>query len=314
MLKVRPFQKGVDEHIYVKVFNAAFSDYDDMRGVTLEEARTLANAPSFNLDGLLFGEWDGQTAGIVQALVDKHREEKKGFVQNLAVLPEYRGRGIARELLKTAIAVLKDRGMKVASAWAQTDRLVCTHLYETLGFKRVRTSSLMKRILVDCPRETDEDEPASLREAQLADEEEIALITRLDNEAFKEHFNYRPITVEETKYLRLGSPFWKSQKAWFATVDSQAVGYVVTGIDERLNREKNARHGWVLDIGVLKPNRRRDVGTTLMLRAMSYLKTQGMEDALLYVDDQNPTHAMKLYEKVGFQTYHKSASYELQLV
>jgi ribosomal protein S18 acetylase RimI-like enzyme len=172
----------------------------------------------------------------------------------------------------------------------------------------------MKRILVDCPRETDGDKPASLREAKLTDEEEIALITRLDNEAFKEHFNYRPITVEETKYLRLGSPFWKSQKAWFATVDNQTVGYAVTGIDERLNREKNTRHGWVLDIGVLKPYRRRDVGTTLMLRAMTYLKTQGMEDALLYVDDQNPTHAMKLYEKVGFQTYHKSISYEIQLV
>ena len=227
MLKVRPFQKGVDEHIYVKVFNASFSDYDDMRGVTLEEARTLANAPSFNLDGLLFGEWDEQTAGMVQAHVDKNREEKKGFVQNLAVLPEYRGRGIGRELLKTAVAVLKDRGMKVASAWAQTDRLVCTHLYETLGFRRVRTSSLMKRVLVDFSRETDEDEPAGLREARLSDEEEIALITRLDNEAFREHFNHRPVTIEETKYMLQESPFWKSQKAWFATVNNQTVGYVV---------------------------------------------------------------------------------------
>jgi mycothiol synthase len=285
-----------------------------MRALTLEEARTLANAPSFNLDGLLFGEWDGQTVGMVLAHVDKNREEKKGFVQNLAVLPEYRGRGIARELLKTAVAVLKEKGMIVASAWAQTDRLVCTHLYETFGFKRVRTSSLMKRILVDYLLEAGEDEPANLREAQLEDEEEIALIARLENEAFREHFNYRPMTVEETRYLLRGSPFWKSQKAWFVTLDDQTVGYVVVGIDERLNREKKARHGWILDIGVLKPYRQRDVGTTLMLRAMSYLKTQGMEDTLLYVDDQNPTHAMKLYEKVGFQVYHKSASYELQLV
>jgi mycothiol synthase len=312
MLKIRPFQKGEDEHVYVEVFNAAFSDYDDMRAITLEEARTLANAPSFNLDGLLFAEWDGQTVGMVLAHVDKNREEKKGFVQNLAVLPEYRGRGIAGELLKTAVAVLKEKGMTVASAWAQTDRLVCKHLYETFGFKRVRTSSLMKRILVDNSPEPDE--AAHLREAELGDEEEIALITRLENEAFKEHFNFRPVTVEETRYLLRGSPFWKSQKAWFATLDNRAVGYVVAGIDERLNREKKARHGWILDIGVLKPYRQRDIGTTLMLRAMSHLKTQGMEDALLYVDDENPTHAMRLYEKVGFQIYHKSASYELQLV
>ncbi len=314
MLKIRPFRKDVDEQEYVKVFNAAFSDYDDMRGVTLEEAKTVANAPIYILDGLLFGEWDGQTAGMVQAQVDKYREDRKGFIQNLAVLPEYRRRGIAKELVKTAIAILREKGMKVAAAWAQTDRLVCTHIYETFGFERVRTSSRMKRILADCPLDTEKNASTNLREARLTDDEEISLITRLENEAFKEHFNYRPVTIEETRYLLFGSPFWKNQKAWFATIDDQPVGYVVTGVDERLNREKNARHGWILDIGVLKQYRRRDVGTTLMLQAMSHLKTQGMEDALLYVDDQNPTQAMRLYEKVGFQVYNKSASYELQLV
>ena len=313
MLKTRPFRKGVDEEFYVRIFNAAFSDYYDMRSVTLEEVRTIANAPSFNLDGLLFGEWDGQVAGMVQAQVDKQREEKKGFIGHLSVLPEFRRKGIARELLKTAIAVLREDGMKIASAWAHTDRLVCTHLYESFGFKRVRTSSLMKRSLNDSSI-MEEKEPTNLREARLTEDEEIALINRLDNEAFKEHFNHRPMTVEETRYSLLKSPFWQHQKVWFAMLEKQPIGYVVAGVDERLNQEKSAKHGWILNIGVLKPYRQRDVGTSLMFRAMSYLKAQGMEDALLYVDDQNPTHAIKLYEKVGFQIHHKSTSYELLLV
>jgi mycothiol synthase len=313
LLKVRRFRKGLDEELYVRIFNAAFSDYDDMRSVTVEEAKTIANAPSFNLDGLMFGEWNGQTAGMVQAHVDKHREEKKGFIQNLSVLPEFRHRGIGRDLLKTAITVLKENGMKIAAAWAQTDRLACTHLYDSFGFKHVRTSSLMKRNLVNHSQETEENEQVNLREARLKEDEEIALIMRLDNEAFKEHFNYRPMTLDETKYMLLESPFWQHQKVWFAMLNDQPVGYVVGGIDEKLNREKNAKHGWILNIGVLKPHRRKDLGTTLMLQAMSHLKAQGMEDALLYVDDQNPTHAMKLYEKIGFQIHHKSASYELQL-
>lgn len=312
-MKIRPFRKGVDEEFYVRIFNAAFSDYDDMRSVTLEEVRTIADAPSFNLDGLLFGEWDGQVAGMVQAQVEKQREEKKGFIGKLSVLPEFRRKRIARELLKTAIAVLREDGMKIASTWAQTDRLVCTYLYESFGFKRVRTSSLMKRSLDDSSI-MEEKEPTNLREAQLTEYEEIALINRLDNEAFKEHFNYRPVTVEETRCLLLKSPFWQHQKVWFAMHEKQPIGYVVAGVDERLNREKSAKHGWILNIGVLKPYRQRDVGTSLMLRAMSHLKAQGMEDALLYVDDQNPTHAIKLYEKVGFQIYHKSNSYELVLV
>lgn len=313
MLRVRPFRKGLDEKLYVRIFNAAFSDYDDMRSVTLEEVKTIANAPSFNLDGLMFGEWNGRTAGMVQAHVDVQREEKKGFIQNLSVLPDFRHRGIGRQLLNTAITVLKQNGMKTAAAWAQTDRLACTHLYSSFGFKRVRTSSLMKRNLLNHSRETEENEQVNLREARLKEDEEVALIMSLDNEAFREHFNYRPMTLEETKYMLFQSPFWQRQKVWFAMLNDQPVGYVVAGIDERLNREKNAKHGWILNIGVLKPHRQKDVGTALMLRGMSYLEAQGMEDALLYVDDQNPTHAIKLYEKVGFQIHHKSASYELQL-
>lgn len=153
----------------------------------------------------------------------------------------------------------------------------------------------------------------SLREARLEDDQDIALVNMLDNESFKEHFNHRPVTIEETKYMLLEMPWWKLQKAWFAVLERKPVGYVVTGIDVGLNREKNVKYGWVLDIGVLKSYRRQKIGATLILRAMQYLKTQGMDKALLYVDDQNPTHATKLYEKVGFRVYHKSAIYELQL-
>jgi len=68
-----------------------------------------------------------------------------------------------------------------------------------------------------------------------------------------------------------------------------------------------------LDIGVLKPNRRKGIGTALMLEAMRVLKAQETEDALLYVDDMNPTNAIKLYEKLGFKTMRKNVIYQLPL-
>jgi mycothiol synthase len=313
LLKIRPFRKGIDEEVYVKIFSVAFSDYDDMRSVTLQEVKTLENAPSYNLEGLLIAEWNGRPAGMVQALVDKFREEKKGFIQSLAVLPEFRRKEIAKRLVSEAISSLKMRGMKTVGAWAQTDRLACVHIYESSGFKCVRTSSLMKGSLNEIPN-VEVNNGISLREAQLEDDQDLALVNMLDNESFKEHFNHRPVTIEETRYMLLEMPWWKHQKAWFAILKKQPIGYVVTGIDVGLNREKNVKYGWVLDIGVLKPYRRQKIGATLILRAMQYLKTQGMEEALLYVDDQNPTHAIRLYEKVGFKVYHKSAIYELQLV
>ena len=313
MLTIRPFRKGFDEEIYVRIFNASFSDYDDIRSVTLQEARTLEDAPSYNLDGLLIAEWNGKAVGMVQAFVDKFREEKKGFIQSLAVLPEFRHRGIARKLVSKAIARFKERGMEVASAWAQTDRIACVHLYESFGFVCVRATSLMKGSLADIQSDMEETESTSLREARIREDEDIALINKLDNEAFREHFNYRPGTVEEKRYMLLEMPWYQHKKAWFTVIDNKPVGYVVAGIDVGLNKEKRVRCGWVLDIGVLKPYRRRGVGSTLMLQAMRYLKSKRMVNALLYVDDQNPTCAIKLYEKVGFEVYHKSGVYELLL-
>jgi ribosomal protein S18 acetylase RimI-like enzyme len=65
-----------------------------------------------------------------------------------------------------------------------------------------------------------------------------------------------------------------------------------------------------MDIGVLKPYRRKGIGTRLMLQGMETLKAKGMTTAMLGVDDWNVTKAMKLYEKVGFNVTKKDFTYE----
>jgi ribosomal protein S18 acetylase RimI-like enzyme len=202
--------------------------------------------------------------------------------------------------------------MVSAGTWAQTDRPVCTYIYESSGFKLVRTTSLMKANLLE-PQETEINQAVSVRESKMT-EDDIVLINRLDNEAFKEHFNHRPLTVEETEYMLTKMPWYGRQRAWFASLQNQAVGYIVAGIDEGLNREKHVRYGWINDIGVLKPYRRQRIGAALMHTAMRHLRSQGMFNALLYVDDQNITGAAKLYEAVGFKLFHANTVYERSLV
>ena len=313
MLKIRPFKKGFDEEVFISIFNAAFGDYDDIRSMTLEEMKKMEEAPSFNADGMFIAEWNGETAGMINAYIDKLREEEKGFIQWLGVLPKFRGKGIAKKLVEKALESLKQRGMKVAETWAQTDREGCIHIFESFGFKQERVTSMMKSNLDFIPSNIGENKEISIREARLRDDSEIALINRLDNEVFKEHFNYRPKPIEETRYVLLEIPWFNKQTAFFAVLENQPVGFVAVGIDEGLNSEKNVRYGWILDIGVLKPNRQKGIGTRLMLEAMRLLKTQEMEDALLYVDDMNPTNAIKLYEKLGFKIMRKNIVYQLPL-
>jgi len=312
LLKIRPFKQGFDEEVFVSIFNSAFRDYDDIRSMTTKEMEKMEESPTFSVEGIFIAEWDGETAGMINAYVDKLGEERKGFLQWLGVLPRFRGKGIARKLVEKALESLKQRRMKIAETWAQTDREACVHIFESFGFKKVRTTSMMKRSLENIPCNIGENMRTTVRDMQVNDEEEIKLLNGLDNETFKEHFNFRPRTIEETRCALFEMPWFKQQKWFFAVLD-QSIGYAGVGIDEGLNKEKNAKWGWILDIGVLKPYRRNGIGTRLLLHSMQLLKSFEMEDALLYVDDMNPTNAIKLYEKLGFKALRKNVVYQLSL-
>jgi ribosomal protein S18 acetylase RimI-like enzyme len=105
-------------------------------------------------------------------------------------------------------------------------------------------------------------------------------------------------------------PFLKMQGWFFAILNGKHVGYVGMGIDESYNRKKNARCGWVLEIGVLKPYGRMGIGTKLMLHGMNQLKSNGMTLVMLGADDLNVTQATRLYEKLGFKVARKEMAYK----
>jgi len=96
LLKIRLFKKGFDEEAFVSIFNACFGDYHDIRRMTLEEMKKIEESPEFSTDGMMIAEWNDEIAGMINAYVDTHREEKKGFIQWLAVLPKFRKKGIAK--------------------------------------------------------------------------------------------------------------------------------------------------------------------------------------------------------------------------
>ncbi|MEM3699538.1 MAG: hypothetical protein QXL57_01545 [Candidatus Bathyarchaeia archaeon] len=79
MFKIRTFKKDFDEELFVNIFNACFGDYDDIRAMTIKEMRKMEEAPTFSGEGIFIAEWDGETAGMISATVDKLREERKRF-------------------------------------------------------------------------------------------------------------------------------------------------------------------------------------------------------------------------------------------
>ncbi len=94
----------------------------------------LAEEKSF----LLVARSDGKPVGFVQGSVPKFPlevSEPAGTIDNLYVLPEFRGRGIGKKLMAEGLKTLKTRGVKAVRLSVLKENRVAIKLYEKLGFK-----------------------------------------------------------------------------------------------------------------------------------------------------------------------------------
>jgi len=308
MLKFRRFVEGEDEEVWIKIQNEAYREYDDFRPDTIQDMEIWKKNPNFDSTGMFIAELDERLVGAVNAHIDRNRKEKEGFLRALGVIPEFRKRGVGRRLVERAIESLKERGMESVQAWTRGDKVACKALLERVGFKLIRVFSTMRRDLESVPYNIGEHKKVKMRKME-TDTEDIKLLNWLNNETFKEHFNFRPHTVEETKFWITNKPWCDILKYFFSYLDDTPVGYVGAGIDSKFIKYKGIKRGWILDIGVLKLKRNKGIGTALMQRGMEVLKSKEMTDVELGVDDSNPTKAIELYKKVGFKVVHKDLTY-----
>jgi ribosomal protein S18 acetylase RimI-like enzyme len=314
-LKIRRFILGKDEDDWVKVRNTVYSGNPSFGQETVDEFRIFEKSPEFDSEGRFIVELDGNPVGLVYAHVDKFRKEKKGFVEMLGVIPEFRGKGIEEKLAETAMKELKKRGMQVIQSWVWknmefNNREEAVPNWKNLGFKLVRVGSTMTKELSEIKSNVGENTEVVLEPLRKSADEDLEMLNQLSNESFKEHFNYRPTPLESTVFFVRDDSSWQTQGWFFALLEGEHVGYVGAGISEMDNRAKNTKHGWILSIGVLKPYRNTGIGTRLILHGLNFLKANGMTTAMLGVDDSNVTKAKHLYEKVGFKATWKQLIYE----
>jgi len=316
-VKIRRFVMGKDEPIWVKLINAAYYRHPTHALETAEDYRKFEKDPEWDPKGKFVVEVGSSPVGFVSAHVDKLRKDKKGFIWT-GILPEFRGRGIEEELAETSVRELKRRGMKIAQTVVEKEG-EDPRVWERLGFKLVRVGSIMTKRLDDVKSDLGENTEVALEPLRKDSDDDLKLLNSLTNESFREHFNWRPVPLESTVYLVRKDFSWKMQGWFFALLDGKHVGYVGALVGELDNRAVNAKRGWVLprgwilSIGVLKPYRTRGIGTKLILHGMNFLKTQGVAEIVLGVDDSNVTKAKQLYEKVGFREVWKQKVYEKRL-
>jgi len=129
-----------------RVLDESFRDTPDYQPTSYETYRErLAALPGIDWDEWFVGEVDGAVVAVLQS-ARPDAEQDEGWVKNLGVSKEFRGRGLGRLLLKTAFHTYARKGRRAAGLGVDmTNPTGAYRLYESVGMSPVYESDVYER-------------------------------------------------------------------------------------------------------------------------------------------------------------------------
>jgi mycothiol synthase len=93
----------------------------------------------------------------------------------------------------------------------------------------------------------------------------------------------------------------------------QVAGMVLNYFDARENREYRRNGSYTETICVRHPWRRRGLARALLAQSFRVLQEQGLTEAALSADAENPSGALRLYTSTGFIVEKQTAIYRKRI-
>jgi mycothiol synthase len=175
------------------------------------------------------------------------------------------------------------------------------------GYRLRQSAYTMQIALGDGPLEQPSVEAGiTLRAYRRGDEETVRLAL---NECFADdpfHHDATPSSFSEFHLRRRGFDPELWRLAW---AGDELAGFVLAYPDSPGETDL----GWVGVLGVREPWRRRGLGETLLRSAFCELHARGLRRIGLGVDTENPTGALRLYERVGMHPVRRGDNWVLDL-
>ncbi len=253
---------------------------------------------------------DGQVAGYAHLDPTDPVEGPSG---ELVIHPDFRRHHLGLELVQALAQQANGRQLRL---WAHGDLPGASRLAGAAGFTRVRALWQMRRSLqaqLDRPQLAD---GISVRTFRVGEDEDEW--TALNRRAFATHPEQGAWTRADLD-LREQEPWFNPEGFFLAEREGRLVGFHWTKIHGRdgggagetgqggqpgTAGGPDAQHphqaiGEVYVVGVDPGERGTGLGRALTLVGLRYLRSRGLFEAMLYVDESN-TPAIRLYESLGF--------------
>ena len=281
-----------------------------------DSLRSDWTVPGIDIEGnhLLAFAGDGRLAGLLSLHA---RPPYTDLVAVVPIHPDFEGRGLGRMLLRLseerATSLVSrapaDAGPSFLRQWTGKNSDSAIELLSSSGYTPARA---LFKMSMDLPEHDALPEPAppdgiSIRPI-IAGKEERAYHAA-EEEAFSDHWGFAPIAFEQFKHFVLDSPKWDPSLAFFALDGDEVAGILLL----EAATSWDAGLGWVSDLAVRAPWRRRGIGLALLQYGMEVLRNRGLERMGLEVDSENDSGALRLYERAGMRETGRAVPYEKRL-
>jgi ribosomal protein S18 acetylase RimI-like enzyme len=134
------FKKGIDEKRRMDIQNSIFKDSKWHRDSSLEDIFYEEEQDYFLEDGCIFLEYDGETVGYSQVILEKSHDIKPCIV-NFGICKEFRGLGLSKLLLNYTLNVIKHKGFAQAYINVDASNYRAYNLYKKAGFEKINSFS-----------------------------------------------------------------------------------------------------------------------------------------------------------------------------
>jgi mycothiol synthase len=286
---------------------------------TLEDLQREFDDPWSNVevDSLAAFAADGQLAGFARTFQNPQPEDEVRCYLMVEAHPAQRVNGLEDTLLDWA----EERGRQRLSLTATSgSRVLRSGIPDTLmkrqaqfaqrGFSVVRYFYRMQRDLSESIAAVQLPADLALR-AYTPDLSEAVL--GAFNEAFRDHWSFDLVTPEDWQQFFLDRSSFRPDLTYVVMDGAEVAGFSFNCISVEENARRHSSEGWVEVLGVRRPWRKRGVATALLCASMHAFKAEGLQHAMLGVDTENPSGALRVYEGVGFKPVKRYVQFEKRI-
>ena len=227
----------------------------------------------------------------------------------LVVDPDHRSFGIGKQLLSKAIEICGQN----LRLWVHGENEAAAALASSFSFEKIRTVLQMQKHLTEIEKLPEIDPKIIIRSFLPGLDSNDWLL--LNNKVFKDHPEQSDWQLSDLNH-RI-SEEWFDEKGFFiASLNNQMIGSTWTKIHGALTHDHGGSHDHPaigeIYITAVDPNYAGiGLGRALTITALNYLKYQGLDQAMLYVDFDN-SRALKLYHFLGFTESGRDILYRLK--